>query len=209
MSPFETIRERVLQDNLFSEGSGTFTIIEDEKHLQFDTSSPVWFIDKLDKRLESISNVLKHRKCADVAIWKRNNQHSWTLHIVEVKETVDISGSSRGWENIKRQFLGALIRCRMLAGIFGIRFDKVIFYTAFVTDNISIKGKPTQEDFDTENTSIYRLPDDVQPPWREWQDGRCRIYDTSWPDDYAKITFAHYQIPLEELTKTSKNPILL
>ena len=111
-----------------------------------------------------------------------------------------MSDSSRGWGYIKQQFLGALIRCRMLAGIFGIHFDQVIFYTAFVNDNISRRLKPTPEEYDTEDTSTYRVFHDTSSPWIEWQTGRFHFYGMDWSDDYTTMTFPHRQIPLTKST---------
>jgi len=204
---FEIVKQRVLQNNLFSEKKiGTFEIIEDKIRLQFDASSPVWYIEKVDNRLQCFNKVLTQTKCADVAIWECDDQDRWTLRIIEAKETVDVSGGSRGWGHIKRQFLGALIRCQMLAGIFGIRFDQVIFYTAFVNNNISRRAKPTPEEYDTEDTSTYRTPYDTPSPWSEWQNGQFHLYDMGWSDDYIAMTFPHKQITLIQATDGMYEP---
>jgi hypothetical protein len=198
---FETIKQRVLQSDLFSDKrTGTFEVVEDGKCLQFDTSYSVWLIEKLDDRLQCFNHVLTHKNCADIAIWECDDQNRWTLRIIEAKETVNVSGGSQGWGHIKRQFLGALIRCQMLAGIFGIHFDQVIFYTAFANDNISHRSKPTTEEYDTEDTSNYRVPDDSASPWFEWQTGQFHLYGTGWSDDYTAMTFPHRQIPLTKST---------
>jgi hypothetical protein len=198
---FEIIKQRVLQNNLFSDKrTGTFEIVEGKIRLQFDTSRPVWCIEKIDDRLQCFNKVLTQTKCADVAIWKCDDQNRWTLHIIEAKETVNVSGGSQGWGHIKRQFLGALIRCQMLAGIFGIHFDRVIFCTAFVNDNISCRSKPTPEEYDTEDTSNYRVLPDTSSPWFEWQTGQFHLYGMDWSDDYIAMTFPHRQITLTQST---------
>ena len=208
MKHFEIIKQRVLQSNLFSDKQiGTFEIVEGKIRLQFDASHPVWYIEKIDDRLQCFNKVLTQTKCADVAIWECDGQDRWTLRIIEAKETVDISGNSRGWGHIKRQFLGALIRCQMLAGIFGIRFDQVTFYTAFVNDNVSHRPKPTPEEYDTEDTSNYRVLPDASSPWFEWQSGQFHLYGMGWSDDYIAMTFTHRQIPLTQSTDGMYEPM--
>ncbi|MDR0327622.1 MAG: hypothetical protein LBI05_04925 [Planctomycetaceae bacterium] len=177
--------------------------------LLFNTSLPVWFIEKLDSRLECFNIVLAQGQCADVAIWVYDSQERWTLHIIEAKETVDVSSSSRGWGHIKKQFLGALLRCRMLAGIFGIHFDQVIFYTAFVNDHITPRSKPKTEEYDTEDTTLFRVVDDTSSPWSEWQTGECHIESPDLQGNYTEQAYAHRQILLESSTLESKDTVRL
>jgi len=212
MSSFEAIRKKVLVNNLFSEKTGTFTITgENKMEVQFDASLPVWFIERLDTRFQGLfDKILACRQCADIAIWKRDNQNCWTLHIIEIKKTVDTSSDSqRGWQHIKKQFLGALLRCRMLAGIANVHFDRVFFYTAFVNDHITPRPKPKTEEYDTEDTTFYRVLDDTLPPWLEWETGRCHLDGVDLPDGYIEMAYTHRQIPLESQTLVSKDTVRL
>ena len=75
MKHFEIIKQQVLQSNLFSDKQiGAFEIVENKMRLRFDATHPVWYIEKMDNRLQCCNNVLTKKKCADVAIWECDDQ---------------------------------------------------------------------------------------------------------------------------------------
>ncbi len=76
----------------------------------------------------------KNRKCADniVLSFSESGVH---VHIFEIKRTV----TSTTWEDIKKQFSGAMIYAAGLMGVFGEKYDvqNVSVHTAYLHDRLT------------------------------------------------------------------------
>ena len=210
MTDFDVLRRQIISNGAAPfERGGTAVFTEEYDvegkpavmRLTVQSSYDFWFIRDADKsKLTYCKNFLQRKRCADTVIWELTDSGQWVLHIIEMKRTVDDSGSSRGWEHIKSQFTVAYRLCKMVAASLDIEFDQVLFYTAFVNDKISSRtGNISEEDPVTERVDPD-MSDDTPSPWTEWASGICRLGDKGWFNNYTTREHPHKKILLTEST---------
>ena len=80
--------------------------------------------------------VFKHKNVADWIVLEFLDYNEINLHLIELKRTI----TADKWEQVKKQFLGALQHSFLLQGLFGYNLKNVILYTAFVNNKFDIKN---------------------------------------------------------------------
>ena len=197
MTDFHTLQKRIVQGDHFEKCCGTAEFSEDKHSMFLNMTLPkeAWCVKKLDTKFQSLKHGLRKNDCADAVIWMPTDSGQWVLHIIEMKKTVTRSSNNTSWEHIKSQFVGAYRICRMVAAALDIEIEQVVFYTAFVNDNLS-------DTDDTEDPVIFlpdrEMPDDIAFPQIEWASGKCRLGDSGWSDNYTDKEHIHIGIQLKE-----------
>jgi hypothetical protein len=82
--------------------------------------------------------LLANRKHADGAMLVVRPDGAIEVHVMECKETV----SASDWRKVLLQFEGSVIRLLAIVGALGERVERVVLYTAFRTDGLSLEASP-------------------------------------------------------------------
>lgn len=204
MTDFESLRRSIIDkgNDPFEKGENSIEFVEEytvdgysgSMRLTFQSSRTFWFVRELDNnKFTHLKKFLRRKNCADAVVWEQTEAKQWVLHIVELKRSVDVAV----WEHIKNQFIVAYRLCKMVAASLDIEFDRVLFYTALVNDNVPNPRRTYDEDLLIETTDLD-IPDDAPLPEREWHSGMCRLYDDGWSSNYCDRDYIHRRIMMEE-----------
>lgn len=204
MTDFESLRRSIIDkgNDPFEKGENSIEFVEEytvdgysgSMRLTFQSSRTFWFVRELDNnKFTHLKKFLRRKNCADAVVWEQTEAKQWVLHIVELKRSVDVAV----WEHIKNQFIVAYRLCKMVAASLDIEFDRVLFYTALVNDNVPNPRRTYDEDPLIE-TADLDIPDDAPLPEREWNSGTCRLYDDGWSSNYCDRDYIHRRIMMEE-----------
>lgn len=70
--------------------------------------------------------------CADIFIFRKNEEDSWELHIIEFKKTIDTSTVAKS----KNQLTMGIYNARAIAAFLGFEIRKIFLYSGFRKDSI-------------------------------------------------------------------------
>ena len=130
-------------------------------------------------------NLLKNKKCVDGVIWKCLGGDQYQLHLFEMKKTITHST----WKEVKIQYHGTFLRCRMVADLLGVRFDsRIHLHTVFCTE-------------DNTDLAMIRIPTDEQPNQEEqgWCRNRYDLPPQYLSPHWGELNFQHHKVKLENL----------
>jgi hypothetical protein len=123
----------------------------------------------------------------------------YEAHIIECKATV----GHRNWSEIVEQMRWTLLKLLAIAGVLGIRIDRVVFGTAYRNDKLSrhenpVATKPTISTRD-DQTPKERERREIQSGQIAWERGELRLPGFVHP-------FRHVRIELDSMTGHALSP---
>ncbi|MDR2641594.1 MAG: hypothetical protein LBC74_02245 [Planctomycetaceae bacterium] len=132
---------------------------------------------------------LKNQKCADAVIWEHLDAKRYRLHLFEMKRTIKPSK----WEEVKDQFNGAYLCCRLIAGLLDWEIDNcTVLYSVFHKD---LFQNPPVENTDP---ILERVPTDSNKVQEEIEWNQCNIIINGLPPHFGDLIFRHKKIKLEK-----------
>lgn len=118
--------------------------------------------------------------CADIFIFKKNDEGLWNLHIIEFKKTIDTSTVAKS----KHQITMGIYNARALAAFLGFEINDIILYSGFRKDSIT--------DLSSAALSAIRANISNYSIVKMWKNGIWQLE----LDDSVK-EFSHYKIQLD------------
>lgn len=125
---------------------------------------------------------IKHKKCADVVVFKKIDETKWELKIIEFKRTISVDK----WIEIKEQFKGAILNSMALSGLLGIKkVENIEVYSAYRNEKLSLKY--------INNPILLKQAVGEKPKEKidDWEEGYIQL-------DLIDRKLKHYKIKLDE-----------
>lgn len=136
-----------------------------EADLTLKLENPCILFRKLE---EKKLGYFQNKKCADYVLYEQRGDR-WSVHIFELKRTVKESN----WEDMKKQFMGAMQNALAIAGFLGINMDMrdVYVYSVYRNDKFDCPADPAR----------LRL--------KTYQRGEKRQKKPDWNQEIADLSF--------------------
>ncbi|MCI8872290.1 MAG: hypothetical protein HFH51_05455 [Lachnospiraceae bacterium] len=157
---YVVLREKEQKELVEKSRSGkvklTFTALGDTLLLLSPECNVLPYLDEKQKGATS---------CADIFIYRRRDEGTWDLHVIEFKKTINTAslGKSR-W-----QFIMGIYNARAVAAFLGMELENIYLYSGYRKDTLA----------DMEHASLIALRasnnSSALKEIKQWNSGRCEL----------------------------------